>query len=160
MSQALLFPSPSLGRQGVPHRPVVAVGMAYVVGTHQFEGWPFWNTYPTHFIVDIFEALAGAKRDQAKKDSQAQLGAAITDILNKMLDNEVKEVDAQEMWRMLAERGVTVDHGNVGRALSSMGIRKTRSWRGNYIYLLDSVQDATKDPEKFMAEADEEEPEG
>jgi hypothetical protein len=105
------------------------------IGPFQFKGKEFWDIYPTHFIIDIFEAMEGPQRDKEKKDKETQLVQAITDVINESIAEKIYKISAPNLWKAIAEKGIEVNSITAGKVLSSIGI--THKQNGKHVEVYD-----------------------
>lgn len=126
----------------------VATGKQYSetgkdLGHIQFDAYKFWNTYPTHFIVDP-EAAANsannvnpnAKKKKERQDAEAQFQAVVEEIVSEDIELGKSKIASKELWQRVADKGINMPHNKAGEILRSMGIAATNT-RGNwYSYAL------------------------
>lgn len=74
-------------------------------GPYQFDAYNIWNIYPTHFIIDAYEAMNSYKT--AIKDEKTELKDIMANSLEKainyFLNEGVVEVKAPDMWEKVQE---------------------------------------------------------
>jgi hypothetical protein len=97
-----------------------------VIGPYQFDSKLLWNIYPTHFVIDVFEAMKGPERDKDKKDASAELTRTVELIANQYLESGGSRVPARELLDAVNSKlSKPAASLTIGRILSSMGIRRT-----------------------------------
>jgi len=67
-------------------------------GPYQFAGWNFWNIYPTHFLVDVYEAVHSYKKATEKAGEMDALAEALEKSIEQFLTEGTYEVPAPELW--------------------------------------------------------------
>lgn len=88
-----------------------------------FEGWRFWDIYPTHFIVDVYDAVHSFKKKTEKTDEMDALASALETACNQCLEESIYEVLAPDLWeRTRTVLGREFSTVIAGRILSSWGV--------------------------------------
>lgn len=109
-------------------------------GPYQFDGYHFWNIYPTHWKIDVYDAVYSMKQKGEKADKQAAIGKAIELAINSFLEEGKTKVLASDMWARGSTLGkVTVDNVSGGKVLAGYGIEKKQNSKGKYVYDLSVV---------------------
>lgn len=113
------------------------------LGPYQFEGYNFWDIYPTHYIVDPEAAANSAdgvnpasKKAKAKQDAEAQFQAVVMEIVSEDIELGRDKVATNELWKRVEDRGITMPHNKAGEILRSMGIVHTNTRGDWYSYAL------------------------
>lgn len=110
-------------------------------GPFRFSGWHFWNTYPTHFIVDVYEAVHSYKKDNDKQEADEKLYVALTQAIEWFLDKGIKKVGAADLWDKIGELGnMEVPTRKAGQMLAQLDIPKKQKSGGKYVYDLSVVE--------------------
>lgn len=109
-------------------------------GPYQFPGSKWWDIYPTHFIVDVYEAVHGIKK---KEDKQEAISAALELAIQFFLNKGEQEVASKDVWDKASELGSVIVPPNLGgQILASFGItKKYKSYTGKYYYNLGILLD-------------------
>jgi hypothetical protein len=92
-------------------------------GPYQFAGWQFWNIYPTHFIVDVYEAVHSYKKKAEKAEEMDALANALETAINQALADGIYEVPASDLWESTRSiLGAEFANNQAGKILSSWDI--------------------------------------
>jgi hypothetical protein len=100
-----------------------------IIGPYQFESKAVWNIYPTHFIIDVFEAMAGPDRDKKKRERKDTIVATIEDVANEFLNDQSSllggsRIPSSDFLATVNGRlPDPVGNAQIGRILASMGIK-------------------------------------
>lgn len=92
-------------------------------GPYQFAGWNFWNIYPTHFIVDVYEAVHSYKKATEKTGEMDALAGALESAVDQFLTEGISEVPAPDLWkrtRIILERDFNT--AIAGKMMAGWGI--------------------------------------
>ena len=108
------------------------------IGPYQFDGFNFWEIYPTHFIVDPQAAMdsasnvnPAAKKQKEKHDREAAFVAAVEQILSEDIELGCDRISSVDLWRRVEAQGVAIPHNKAGEVLRSMGVFPTNT-KGNW----------------------------
>jgi hypothetical protein len=113
-----------------------------IIGPYQFAAWNFWFIYPTHFIVDAYDAMHSLKKDQEKNDRESLMVDAINLALLDFINNDQYKILNEELFKAIQSK-TTVELNNVvlGKVLSSLGVYKKPDGYGHYYYFLDKLKE-------------------
>jgi hypothetical protein len=116
---------------GIPYKKS---GIVY--DNFQFDAFWFWNSFPTHFIVDADAAYNSIKsKDDIKKKDQEVLQSTLEEAINQLLNQGKTEVMAKELWLTAANvKGQPIDTRIAGKILKDCGIPKRQRTGGEYSY--------------------------
>lgn len=104
-------------------------------GPYQFDGYHFWNIYPTKWKIDVYDAVYSMKQKSEKADKDAKLGQAITDAIESFLDENRTKVIAEDLWARATSMGnLTVSPAMGGKVLKAYGVEKRQNSKGKYVY--------------------------
>lgn len=112
-------------------------------GPFQFLAWKVWNSYPTHYIIDVAEAMSDGK-DKAKQEKEGKLISAIEDVINECLDTGLDEIEAKDMWQKLRDKGVEFSTTVAGQTIAQLGIEKKIKSGGKTVYDLSELKELAK----------------
>jgi hypothetical protein len=113
-----------------------------LLGPYQFDGWHFWKIYPTHFIIDAFEAMQSWKRDKEKKDKKDELATAIQAALNDLIDAGVPRIEASQLWaKIKTKTDQEVSPVVLGTVVASLGIEKKWDGKFYWYYITESLKE-------------------
>ncbi len=94
------------------------------IGPYQFDSRRFWGIYPTHFVIDIFEAMAGPERDKAKNLKRDALAEAVELVANEYLEKKVVSVPVKDFYEALdSHLDAPANHHLVGKMLATAGVK-------------------------------------
>ncbi len=108
-------------------------------GPYQFAGWKFWNIFPTHFIIDIYEAVHSLKKKSEKADAKDDLANAMEKAINNLLGDKVYEPTSTEIWGEIETvLGKPFNHTIAGGILKDWGVTQrqigTKKNKGQMAY--------------------------
>ena len=104
-------------------------------GPFQLDSWKFWDIFPTHFIIDAYEAMHSLKKNNEKAEAQDLMANALENAINDFLRQEVYEVMSTDLWRKADEyAGQQISNVIYGRQMGSWGITKRQISSGKYGY--------------------------
>jgi hypothetical protein len=108
------------------------------LGPYQFEGYDFWDIYPTHFIIDPEAAMSSAdninpaaRKKKEQSDRAAGFVAALEQVISEDMELGRDKIATKEFWERIEAQGIDIPHNIAGEILRSMGIVHTNS-KGNY----------------------------
>lgn len=98
-------------------------------GPFQFDAWTFWGTFPTHWKVDVFEAVNSYKRYASKNDEKADKRSAVGEAMRLSLEYYIDKGEEEVVFtalRLKAEElgGMKVAPISAGLFLASFGLEK------------------------------------
>ncbi len=105
-------------------------------GPWQFAGWHFWDIFPTHFIIDAYEAIHSLKKKNEKQEARDAIANALELAINDFLKQGIYEVQAEDLWEA-AEKymGTEINHYTAGRQMIEWGISKRQiGSKGKWAY--------------------------
>ncbi len=104
-------------------------------GPWQFSGHHFWNIFPTHFIIDAYEAMHSLKKKDEKLEVRDAMANALESSINDFLKQGIYEVDGKELLST-AERyaGKPQNHILCGKQLAEWGVLKRMTTYGKSLY--------------------------
>ncbi len=113
----------------------------------QFNGWPFRNIYPTHFIVDAYEAMNSLHEEElvesGKQEKLAKNVAALNQGLSSFIDEGKTEFMASELAKRVEEiAGIRISAPIVGRLLHDNGLEPSLKSR-KLMYNIESLVDSS-----------------
>jgi hypothetical protein len=114
--------------------PYKETGMVY--DNIQFDSWFFWDIFPTHFLIDAWEAYNSLKtpQDEKNQEKEAYLNA-LNGAIAEFLEAGDLKIDAKKLWSLTKEKlGKDVNTYRAGRILKDAGVTKKPDGYGNYIY--------------------------
>lgn len=92
-------------------------------GPYQFDSFHFWPIYPTHWKIDVYEAVYSMKK-QSGADREAAIGNAIALAVDSFLEDKVTKVLASDLWARASSLGnVNIPPAVGGKILSAYGIK-------------------------------------
>lgn len=108
-------------------------------GPYQFAGYNFWDIYPTHFIVDVYEAVHSYKKKSEKAEGMDALAGALESAINELLAEGVYEIPSPDLWeKTRGFLGKEFDSKTAGAILSNWGVTSRRlggvKFRGKLAY--------------------------
>jgi uncharacterized protein Veg len=115
------------------------------IGPYQFEGKRLWNTYPTHFIIDVFQAMAGPDRDKVKREKETELVNTVELVANEYLEGGGTSIPADEFLNAINGRlSKPTTNIALGKVIGSMGIKKQkRGGHNQFVYDFSDILEAT-----------------
>lgn len=92
-------------------------------GPYQFTGWKFWDIFPTHFIVDVYEAVHSLKKDTDRVEKKDALAVVLESVANECIAEGMFIVPAGELWERTKEKlGEDFNHRIAGGILKEWGV--------------------------------------
>jgi hypothetical protein len=111
-----------------------------LLGPYQFRAYLFWLIYPTHFIIDAYEAAHSYKKDKEKKSNQDLIATAINETLNEYIEQGIFKIAGDELMKAIHSRtDLEVSNVTLGRILASVGVTSKQNWTGKRDYFLDPL---------------------
>lgn len=119
-------------------------------GPFQFDGYHFWHIFPTHWKVDVFDAVYSMKQNSERADKEAAIGRAIGLAVNSFLEENHLYVVASDMWARASLLGnMTVTPVSGGKVLTGLGIigkqSGKRDTKGKIVYDLGIILETEND---------------
>lgn len=92
-------------------------------GPYQFAGHNFWDIYPTHFIVDAYEAMNSYKEKNDKLEAKDLMANSLEMAIDMFIDSNEYEIIAADLWAKAEEiAGIKLNHQQCGVQLKDWGI--------------------------------------
>ncbi len=134
------------GKQGSMHGPV------------EFRGWTFRNIYPTHWIVDAYDAMNSFKAEEmekvGKENKDEAIAAALSLAVNTLAQQGKTEVLGDEIWSLATELGhVKVSPQAGGKILGLNGITSKQKKRKYYYNLSPLIEAEQGQSERSLVAA-------
>jgi hypothetical protein len=105
------------------------------IGPFQFDGYHFWEIYPTNFYIDAIEAMNSGNKDKGKNDKRDELVAAMENTANELLSEGKIQIESKRYWQRVEEKiGRPVSKSTGGDILSGFGVTKKQRTGGAWIY--------------------------
>lgn len=102
-------------------------------GPWQFDAHEFWGDdegsgmYPTHFIIDAYEAANGLKRKSEKQEAKDLMANSLEAAIDNFIRQGIGEVKAKDLWAEAEGiAGQELNHKICGTQLTEWGITKRR----------------------------------
>jgi len=115
---------------GAKHRDT---GIKY--GPYQFAGFNFWDIYPTHFIVDAYEAMNSYKKPNKAQEKRDIIANSLEKAADWFLKQSIIDVPAPDLWEKTIEyAGQDIDTHQAGKQLKEWGISRRQSTHGIWRY--------------------------
>lgn len=104
-------------------------------GDIQFDGYWFWNAYPTNFEVNIYEAMYSYKKKSEKAGEMDDIAKALELAINEFVNNGQVEIVSKDLWRRASELGgIPISPVKAGQVLGSYNVPKRQKYGGAYAY--------------------------
>ncbi len=108
----------------------------------EFYGWPFKDAYPTHFIIDAYDAMNSLHEEEAERadreDKVSKEVAALNLGINSFVEANEYEFTAANLSKRVEELvHVHIDSSRVGKLLRENGLEPTPR-RNKMIYNVES----------------------
>ena len=104
-------------------------------GPYQFDGYHFFDIFPTRWKIDVYDAVYSMKQSSAKADKAAGIGNAMTLAVNSFLEENKTKVFAADIWARASSLGqITVTPIDGGKVLAAYDVPKKQASSGKYYY--------------------------
>ncbi len=106
-------------------------------GPYQFDGYHFWDIFPTRWKIDVYDAGYSMKQKSSRKDKEAAVGQAMAEAINSFLGENKTWVQAKDIWARASALGkITISPEVGGKFLASYNVPKKQNSQGKYEYNL------------------------
>lgn len=121
------------------------------IGPYQFEASRFWNIYPTHLIIDVFQAVNSMKsvKEKERTEKSTRLNDAIAQVATEYINEGEYLIPTKEFSAKVQKiYGEEINNRTIGQSMAVIGIEVRHKSKG-YFYDLEPL--TQKDPDVINA---------